>query len=110
MPHTLLFLVVLEVQAASNLFMYLWVLHKMDICPGYPASFIMTKPGFIQVTCLQGTVFGHGSVASNSGVFKVTIPQYFQEVLHHPLSSRIYAVFYSMKMNPSFHINKIFIP
>lgn len=77
----------------------------MDICSVYPASFIMTKPGFIQVTFLWGTVFGHRSVACTSGVFKITIPFDFQEVLYRSLSLVIYAAFYSMAMDPSFHIN-----
>lgn len=98
-------LVVLKVQAASKLFMYIWVFHTLDICPVPPASFIMAKAGFIQVIFLWWKIVGHRSVAYNSGVFKVTITLYFQEVLYHSMSLPIYAAFYSMTMSPSFHIN-----
>lgn len=66
-------LVVLKVQAASKLFMYIWVFHTLDICPVPPASFIMAKAGFIQVIFLWWKIVGHRSVAYNSGVFEVTI-------------------------------------
>lgn len=98
-------LIVLKAQAASNLFIFLQVLHTLDICPMHPASFIMTKPGFIQVTFLWGAVFGHRSVAFNSGVHKVTIPLYFQDAVYHSVSLLIYAAFYSMTMDSSFHMD-----